>query len=304
MPVLVWPAQIRSEASAAMEGRRVNRRIVPTLLALTVLVSACSSADTVAVGRTTTTHTTSASRAPVATTTALVTTTIAAPTFVNGSNRILVVDQGDPSHVVVLLHGHGFSPESLEPLAERLVSDGAVAILPKINTSPQDFGTQAIEAACALSFAATNYPELPLVVVGHSMGGLLASQYVASPSALSDPTQCSIPFVAAEPVGVVLLDGIVWLSGYFETTGSGDPNGPSIAIYDPASIAVANPDLRVHHFFSNDDLSEWAVGAAALFDEAMDLEGTVTHIDSSHTGMISTGFEDYAAAVRSIVDSQ
>lgn len=282
----------------------MNQRIIPTLLAIAVMVSACSSTDTVAEDRTTTAPTTSTTLAPVTTTTALITTTTAAATFVSGSNRILVIDEGDPSHVVVMLHGHGSPPEILGPLAERLVKDGAVAIVPKINTSPQDFGTQAIEAACAFSFAATNYPELPLVVVGHSMGGLLASQFVASPGALSDPTQCSGPLVNAEPVGVVLLDGIVWLEGYFETTGFGDPNDPSIAIYDPVSIAIENSDLRVHHFFSNDDLSEWAVAAAAVFDATMGVEGTVTHIDSSHLGMISTGFEDYAAAVRSIVDSQ
>ena len=103
--------------------------------------------------------------------------------FVTSGNDMTIIEVDQPTHVVVLLHGHGGLASELRTIGERLTTDGATVVMPQINTSSEldEFGLQAAQTACAIGFAADLVPEHPIVVLGFSTGGLLAGQYAAAP---------------------------------------------------------------------------------------------------------------------------
>lgn len=222
--------------------------------------------------------------------------------FVTSGNEMTVIEVDEPSHVVVLLHGHPGLPSEMQTIGERLVADGATVVMPKINTSStfDGFDLQAAQTACAIGFAAALAPGHPLVVLGFSMGGLLAGQYAAAPGLYADPTICP-DFDTSSPIdGIVLLDGPVWLEGYAEATGVTGPDDPLIPVYDPVTIAQANVDLGTHYFVSR-ELPDYSVEAVERLDAALGTDGVVDKRDTSHRGLLLEDPDDYAAAVLAMI---
>lgn len=222
--------------------------------------------------------------------------------FVEAGNDLTLLKVADPDRVVVLLHGHPSSPASMRSIGDRIAQDGATVVIPKINTSSEleMFDTQAAETACAIGFAASLAPDKPLLVLGFSMGGLLAGQYVASPGLLADPSLCPGVDAAAPVDGIVLLDGPVWLEGFAEARGRTSEDVALLESFDPIAIAVTQPQLRTHYFVSR-ELPDYSTRAVEMFDVALGVEGKVDRLDSSHIGLIDQNPDVYAKAVLDLV---
>ncbi|WP_411844804.1 alpha/beta fold hydrolase [Roseibacillus persicicus] len=94
-------------------------------------------------------------------------------------HRGLVETAPQPSTVIVL-HGLFASPDHVEPLREGLAAQGIICLSPDLQPSN---GSLPIEAMAEQldSFLQKNVPSnAPLQFVGHSMGGLVALQYLQS----------------------------------------------------------------------------------------------------------------------------
>jgi alpha-beta hydrolase superfamily lysophospholipase len=220
--------------------------------------------------------------------------------FVTSGNEMTIIEVDQPTHVVVLLHGHGGLASEMRTIAERLTADGATVVMPQINTSSDldGFGLQAAQTACAIGFAADLVPEHPLVVLGFSMGGLLAGQYAAAPGLLADPTICPDVDTSNPVDGIVLLDAPVWLEGFAEINGR--TSNPLIPVYDPVTIARTNPDLGTYYFVSN-EITDYSVDAAERLDAALGTHGAVEKRDTPHLGLPLEDPDDYAAAVLAVI---
>jgi acetyl esterase/lipase len=127
-----------------------------------------------------------------------------------------VPDRAGPAPLVVLVPGGGWSsadPTGLVPLAERLTADGAATALVTYSTTGDGttFPTGVDDVACAVRWsaqaaAAQGHPPSPLVVLGHSAGGHLASLVALSDGAFGG--DCPYPAVD--------VDGLVGMAGVYD----------------------------------------------------------------------------------------
>ncbi|MDS1268882.1 alpha/beta hydrolase [Lipingzhangella sp. LS1_29] len=92
----------------------------------------------------------------------------------------------DPDHLVVLVHGYAEHIGRYTHVAEQLVDSGAVvygldhqghgrSAGPRVDID--DFATVVQDLHRLVTQARTAYRSIPLVVVGHSMGGMIATRY-------------------------------------------------------------------------------------------------------------------------------
>ncbi|MGI9641610.1 MAG: hypothetical protein ACR2N9_02385 [Acidimicrobiia bacterium] len=275
------------------------------LIAVTVLASAACSATPAPTSTTarpveqatlTSTSTTTTTEAP--------TSTAATASFVTTGNRVDIYDAEPASHIVVLIHGVGSGPGSVEKLANRLNEDGAIVVAPNISLtgSTASMGTPTSETACAVWFAHNLDTSVPLVMVGFSGGGLATGQHVADPSRVADADLCSTPYEPTTIAGAVILDGPVWLEGYCRATGFCDADDASVSLFDPVAYALPNPDLAMEYFFS-DDIADYPEEAAAMLDDRLGTTSPTTRSDTTHTGLLRPEFYDlYADAVLRIAN--
>ncbi|MGQ0843780.1 MAG: lysophospholipase [Sporichthyaceae bacterium] len=149
----------------------------------------------------------------------------------NGSAGEVVVrtwaPDGPAQRIVLLLHGYGEHSGRYEHVAARLVADGAVVYAPDHRGHGRSAGERVLisdlDAAVgdvdlvALA-AASAHPGLPTVVVGHSMGGVMATRYAQlypgfAGLALSGPVIGGNPAIAMllqlDPMPEVLIDPAV-----------------------------------------------------------------------------------------------
>ncbi len=99
--------------------------------------------------------------------------------YLPGLAAVVELPTGDPEAVVLIVPGGGFravDPTGLLPLGEDLADEGFAAVT--ITYDHAGTGTfyprPVDEVACAIGFAATQAPGVPVVVVGHSAGADLA----------------------------------------------------------------------------------------------------------------------------------
>ncbi|MGQ0467978.1 MAG: lysophospholipase [Sporichthyaceae bacterium] len=92
----------------------------------------------------------------------------------------------DPTRIVLLAHGYGEHSGRYRHVAERLTADGAVVYAPDHRGHGESAGEPALvvdvdalahDLERVATAACQSHPGLPLAVVGHSMGGLVATRY-------------------------------------------------------------------------------------------------------------------------------
>jgi len=138
-------------------------------------------------------------------------------------------DQGSVAGCVVLVHGLGEHGQRYRTLATDLAASGWASVtadLPGHGQSPgrrghiPSYRRMLVEISRLLDAAAERFPHLPLVLLGHSMGGNLAANYVLRRQEIAPQ--------AAEPVALVLSGAMflpqnppprphifaAWLTGY------------------------------------------------------------------------------------------
>jgi alpha-beta hydrolase superfamily lysophospholipase len=161
-----------------------------------------------------------------------------------GDVSVRVWDRPDPSRIVVLAHGYGEHVDRYEHVADALVQRGAAVYGPdhlghgRSGGEPalvSDFERVVDDVHRVVGLARQQHPDLPLVLIGHSMGGLIATRYAQRHAPELAGLVLSGPAVG---LGPVLAD---WLAA---------PEPPS----DPIDVAVLSRDLSVGRAYAEDPL--------------------------------------------------
>lgn len=123
---------------------------------------------------------------------------------------------GDPTAVVVLVPGGGWSsadPTGLAPLAVHLTDNGLAVVTITYGTSGTDayYPRPADDVACAVAYATEQVPDVPVVLLGHSAGAHLVALVGLAPE--RDDATCPYPARAA--------DAVVGLAGPYDVTQTG-----------------------------------------------------------------------------------
>jgi alpha-beta hydrolase superfamily lysophospholipase len=158
-----------------------------------------------------------------------------------GDLSVAIWDRPDPERVVVLAHGYGEHIGRYEHVADALVARGSEVVGPDHVGHGRSAGEQAlvedfepvVDDLRAVVHDARG--DLPVVMVGHSMGGLIATRYAQRhPDDLAGLV-LSGPAIGLGPV----MEG--WLAA---------PEPPS----DPIDVAVLSRDPEVGEAYAADPL--------------------------------------------------
>src|SRR5215212_4882690 len=147
-----------------------------------------------------------------------------------GAISVAVWQPGRPDRVVVLAHGYGEHVGRYEHVAADLVARGAVVYGPDHLGHGESDGERALivdlehvvdDLDLVIGHAQDAHPGLPTVLVGHSLGGLIATRYAQRPQrhplaglALSGPAiglgpaieqMRASPEIAEAPIDVAVL---------------------------------------------------------------------------------------------------
>jgi alpha-beta hydrolase superfamily lysophospholipase len=174
----------------------------------------------------------------------------------------------EPRCIVLIAHGYGEHAGRYNEVAEHFasalgaavyapdhrghgLSDGERALVTDVDALVDDLHVIADQARAA-------HPGLPLVLIGHSMGGLLAARYAQRWPAELAALVLSGPAVGGNPdlVGLLELDPIPDV-----------PIDPSALSRDPAvGDAYAADDLVYHGPFKRETLQAFVVAIGAIAD--------------------------------------
>ncbi len=172
----------------------------------------------------------------------------------------------DPSFVVLLAHGYGEHAGRYEHVARRLVAEGAVVYAPDHLGHGRSEGERAhcedgedfsADLHRVAERARAEHPGLPVVLLGHSMGGLIATRYAQRHPGELDALVLSGPAIGGSPE----LEMLLTLDPIPEI-----PIDPAILSRDPAvGQAYADDPLVYHGGFKRSTLNALvtAVGAVA-----------------------------------------
>jgi alpha-beta hydrolase superfamily lysophospholipase len=161
-----------------------------------------------------------------------------------GDVSVAVWDHPDPARIVVIAHGYGEHIGRYSHVAEALVQRGAAVYGPDHLGHGHSDGEPALVADFervvddlqrVVKLAREQHPGLPLVLIGHSMGGLIATRYAQRHAEELAGLVLSGPAVGLAPV----IAG--WLA---------EPELPS----DPIDVAVLSRDATVGQAYANDPL--------------------------------------------------
>jgi alpha-beta hydrolase superfamily lysophospholipase len=132
-----------------------------------------------------------------------------------GRVLVRVWESGEPRHIAVLSHGYGEHIGRYEHVADRLTEHGAVVYGPDHaghgrsegdRALVEDFSTIEEDLHAVIERAREQHPELPMVLIGHSMGGLIALAYAQRHPDELDALVLSGPAVAINPALAPLLE--------------------------------------------------------------------------------------------------
>jgi alpha-beta hydrolase superfamily lysophospholipase len=171
-----------------------------------------------------------------------------------------------PAFVLLLSHGYGEHAGRYEHVAQRMVEEGAVVFAPDHLGHGLSEGERAhcengedfsSDLHLVAERARAEHPGLPVVLLGHSMGGLIATRYVQRHPGAVDVLVLSGPAIGGNPALEMLL-GLEEIPDI--------PIDPDILSRDPAvGRAYADDPLVWHGPFKRATLQSLvtAVGAVA-----------------------------------------
>jgi alpha-beta hydrolase superfamily lysophospholipase len=126
-------------------------------------------------------------------------------------------DAPDPNHIVVIAHGYGEHSGRYEHVAHALVASGAVVYAPDHHAHGRTAGGGELalfddlhdlvaDLDLVIAEARAGHPALPLALIGHSMGGIIATRYVQTIGAGKlDALVLSAPVIGGNPAFKQLL---------------------------------------------------------------------------------------------------
>lgn len=153
-----------------------------------------------------------------------------------------------PEYVAVVSHGYGEHARRYDHVVERLVTSGAEVYAPDHQGHGRSDGERvfietfddyARDLATAIALASGRHPGLPVVLIGHSMGGAISARYVQREGAEAlAALVLSGPFIGGNPdlMGLVHLDPIPDV-----------PIDPAGLSRDPATGQAYLDDEYVYH---------------------------------------------------------
>jgi alpha-beta hydrolase superfamily lysophospholipase len=161
-----------------------------------------------------------------------------------GTISVRVWDNPDAERIVVLAHGYGEHVDRYDHVARALVQRGAAVYGPDHLGHGRSQGDQALvsdfehvvdDLNRVVELAREQHPTLPVVLIGHSMGGLIATRYA---QLLGDDLAGLVLSGPAVGLSPVISD---WLAA---------PELPD----DPIDVAVLSRDPSVGEAYANDPL--------------------------------------------------
>jgi alpha-beta hydrolase superfamily lysophospholipase len=161
-----------------------------------------------------------------------------------GTIQVRVWPHPAPERIVVLSHGYGEHIGRYEHVAAALVERGSVVYGPDHIGHGEsdgervviaDFENVVADLHAVVERAREEHPGLPVVLVGHSLGGLITTRYAQLHGEVLAGMVISAPVVGLGPVVGQ------WLAG---------PEVPS----DPIDVAVLSRDPKVGEAYASDPL--------------------------------------------------
>ncbi len=138
---------------------------------------------------------------------------------IEGNRGTIVIHEwapvGEPNYVVLLAHGYAEHVGRHAELAERLEQDGAVVYAPDHWGHGYSGGERALvdeaevllaDFALVYDLARAEHPDLPVLLIGHSMGGLLATLFLQEAERPVDAVVLSSPLLGGNPGLEALLE--------------------------------------------------------------------------------------------------
>ncbi|MEA2145925.1 MAG: hypothetical protein QOG59_1512, partial [Solirubrobacteraceae bacterium] len=138
----------------------------------------------------------------------------------NGKRGKIVVrrwDTTDPKRIVVLVHGIGEHSGRYEHVAARLAADGAIVYAPDHHGHGRSDGERGVvddlesivdDVSRVVDEAWSEHPGLPVALLGHSLGGLIATRFAQRGDDRLSALVLSAPFVGGNPAfeGLLAMD--------------------------------------------------------------------------------------------------
>ena len=172
--------------------------------------------------------------------------------------------EGAPRFVVLLAHGYGEHSGRYVHVAQALTDDGAVVYAPDHVGHGRSEGERVLVATGDMvadlhtlaGIASEEQPGLPVVVIGHSMGGIIATRYVQEHGDGVAALVLSGPVIGGNPalLGLLELDPIPDI-----------PIDPAVLSRDPAvGEAYAADELVWHGPFKRETLETLAEAVGTI----------------------------------------
>src|SRR4051794_40412780 len=174
-------------------------------------------------------------------------------------------DNANPLHVVLLSHGYGEHARRYDHVADALVAGGAVVYAPDHHGHGRSDGERALAADLEAAVddlhvvseqAQADNPGPPVVLIGHSMGGLIATRYAQEHGDELAALVLSGPAIGANPdiLALAEMDPIPDV-----------PIDPDVLSRDPAvGRAYAEDPLVYHGPFRRETLLGFGSAVAAV----------------------------------------
>jgi alpha-beta hydrolase superfamily lysophospholipase len=185
-------------------------------------------------------------------------------------------ETANPRRVVVLAHGYGEHSGRYEHVAQRLVDDGAFVYAPDHHGHGRSDGERAViedvedlvdDVAAVVAIAREEHPGLPVALLGHSLGGIIATRFVQRGNHGLSALVLSGPVIGGNPE----IEGLLELDPIPEV-----PIDPAMLSRDPAvGEAYASDPLVYHGPFARTTL-EAIFGAVKKIAAGPDLDGLPT----------------------------
>jgi alpha-beta hydrolase superfamily lysophospholipase len=156
-------------------------------------------------------------------------------------------DTPDPKRIVVLLHGIGEHSGRYEHVAARLAADGAVVYAPDHYGHGRSDGERGLvddiarvvdDIARVVMIARSEHPGLPVAMLGHSLGGILATRFVQRGDHGLSALVLTGPAVGGNPA----FEGLLAMDPMPDV-----PIDPAVLSRDPAVGAAYSNDPLVYH---------------------------------------------------------